>query len=633
MRTRIFFGLGLLLAASVAQAGSVELTPSQVFELNSPSIVVVQAHDTSGTVTEMGSGVVISKDVVVSNCHVFTKADTATILYREKSLPAELLHGDVNHDLCSFTVKGLNAPAVQMGSTANLKVGEQAFAIGAPEGLQLTLSGGLISSLRNIPGGIVLQVTTPISPGSSGGGLFDSQGRLIGITSYYMGEGQQLNFALPVEWIRELPLRGKVPAAPIASSPKPLEAKAESANDVALERGRQAARNGDFSAALALFAPLAHRGDADAQTNLGWAYQNGEGVPQNYSKALAWYVKAAMQGNAGAQNNLGLMYAEGQGARRDYAKAMTWYDKAAAQGNANAQNALGSLFYHGQGVPQDYAKAKFFFDKAAEQQFAPAQYNLSLMYSAGIGVPRDEVKAAAWCLKAAVQGYASAQYNLGSAYYRGSGLPQDYGQAAAWFYKAAAQGVDVAQLALGGMYADGKGVTQDFNEAAFWYEKAAQQGNVTAQYNLGVMYAVGKGVPQDLHKAALWYEKAAQQGNDYAQFNLGVMYGQGNGVPQDYAEAVMWNRKAAAQGDALAQANLGVMYRYGQGVPQDFVIAYALYNLSASIDGSGQDNAAENRRKIMKSMSPRQIDAAQALTRQMQRSGVLEALDAYTSNR
>ncbi len=215
MQSRTIPGFCLLLAAFSAQAGKHALSPSKVFESASPSIVVVQARDKSGKVIEMGSGVVLRRNVVVSNCHVFTSAntDTATVQYGQKDLHASLLYADTDHDLCSFTVKGLTAPPVQMGSTSQLKVGESAYAIGAPEGLDLTLSGGLISSLRHIRDGVVLQVTTPISPGSSGGGLFDDHARLIGITAYYMKHGQQLNFALPVEWIRELPKRGKLRTA------------------------------------------------------------------------------------------------------------------------------------------------------------------------------------------------------------------------------------------------------------------------------------------------------------------------------------------------------------------------------------------------------------------------------------
>ncbi len=82
-----------------------------------------------------------------------------------------------------------------------MKVGERAYAVGAPEGLELTLSEGLVSGLREVDDVRVIQTSAPISHGSSGGGLFDSEGRLIGVTTFFLKEGQNLNFALPGEWV------------------------------------------------------------------------------------------------------------------------------------------------------------------------------------------------------------------------------------------------------------------------------------------------------------------------------------------------------------------------------------------------------------------------------------------------
>jgi tetratricopeptide (TPR) repeat protein len=95
------------------------------------------------------------------------------------------------------------------GNTSRLKVGARVYAIGAPKGLELTLSEGIISSLREVDGGQYLQISAPISPGSSGGVMFDEEGQLIGLPTFYVAEGQQLNFAVPVEWITELPERHK----------------------------------------------------------------------------------------------------------------------------------------------------------------------------------------------------------------------------------------------------------------------------------------------------------------------------------------------------------------------------------------------------------------------------------------
>jgi hypothetical protein len=89
-------------------------------------------------------------------------------------------------------------------STGKLRVGQRVYAIGAPEGLELTLTEGLISSLRDFEGSQYIQTSAAISQGSSGGGLFDTEGRLIGITAFFIAEGQNLNFALPAAWIVDL---------------------------------------------------------------------------------------------------------------------------------------------------------------------------------------------------------------------------------------------------------------------------------------------------------------------------------------------------------------------------------------------------------------------------------------------
>jgi hypothetical protein len=83
----------------------------------------------------------------------------------------------------------------------HVSVGDRVYAIGAPKGLELTLTEGLVSSIRETTDGRVIQTSAPISPGSSGGGLFDTHGNLIGITVGGFRGGQNLNFALPGELV------------------------------------------------------------------------------------------------------------------------------------------------------------------------------------------------------------------------------------------------------------------------------------------------------------------------------------------------------------------------------------------------------------------------------------------------
>jgi TPR repeat protein len=74
----------------------------------------------------------------------------------------------------------------------------------------------------------------------------------------------------------------------------------------------------------------AQRGDATAQSELGWKYAKGEGVTQDYAEAEKWLRKAADQGNGVAQNNLGVMYGQGQGVTQDYMLAYVWFQRAAS---------------------------------------------------------------------------------------------------------------------------------------------------------------------------------------------------------------------------------------------------------------------------------------------------------------
>ena len=93
---------------------------------------------------------------------------------------------------------------------------------------------------------------------------------------------------------------------------------------------------GDFAQAFKLIQPMATKGDAEAQLNLGIMYFNGQGVPQDYKQAVDWFRKAAAQGDADSQTNLGNMYYDGLGVPQDYVRAHMWFNLAAVQGDSDA---------------------------------------------------------------------------------------------------------------------------------------------------------------------------------------------------------------------------------------------------------------------------------------------------------
>jgi S1-C subfamily serine protease len=144
-----------------------------------------------------GSAVAISDHLLLTNCHVVKGRELIKIIREHAVTDAKLVAADIGGDRCVLRAEGITLlPVTGVRSFGDLAVGEHVYAIGAPRGLELTLSEGLLSGLRHQPGRNLVQTSAAISPGSSGGGLFDERGNLIGITEMQVaGAAQNLNFA------------------------------------------------------------------------------------------------------------------------------------------------------------------------------------------------------------------------------------------------------------------------------------------------------------------------------------------------------------------------------------------------------------------------------------------------------
>jgi S1-C subfamily serine protease len=198
---------GVSLAATAQPA----LAPEELFEKLVPSVWTIEVFDAANRPMGLGSGVVVAPGSVVTNCHVLAKSSRVAVTRENVSYGAVLEHPDPERDLCLLRVRNLRAPPVAMGDAESLKIGARVYAIGSPRGLEQTLSDGLVSGVRRSERGELqaVQISVPISPGSSGGGLFDGQGRLVGITTSGLRDSQNLNFAMPANWIAEVPERAK----------------------------------------------------------------------------------------------------------------------------------------------------------------------------------------------------------------------------------------------------------------------------------------------------------------------------------------------------------------------------------------------------------------------------------------
>jgi hypothetical protein len=174
------------------------LPPDQVYRIASPSITMVLATD--GKTAVQGSGVVVGREKVATNCHVVldrknTPTKQIVVKHKDQSFASTVIQDDLQYDTCLLAVPGLSAVPTTIANRSTLRVGQRVYAIGAPSGLDLTLTEGLVSSLRLVDRTPIIQTSAAISPGSSGGGLFNEEGELVGITTFGVGNGTGLNFA------------------------------------------------------------------------------------------------------------------------------------------------------------------------------------------------------------------------------------------------------------------------------------------------------------------------------------------------------------------------------------------------------------------------------------------------------
>lgn len=181
------------------------LSPTEIYSLASQSVVVVMAFDRDRDAISQGSGVVIDNNTVATNCHVIEAKQTAVIMFRGHQYDAKTVRGSRAMDYCVLNTDGLPARVASIGKLSTVTPGQRVYSIGSPRGLDLTIAEGLVSGLRQKEGMPLpmIQTSASISPGSSGGGLFDEHGRVIGITTFLLKDSQNINFALPVELFNE----------------------------------------------------------------------------------------------------------------------------------------------------------------------------------------------------------------------------------------------------------------------------------------------------------------------------------------------------------------------------------------------------------------------------------------------
>jgi hypothetical protein len=187
--------------------------PTKVFRVAAPSIVTIMVN--ADSIKRQGSGVAVGVKYegkqklagtwIATNAHVVSGINLKlNVIETARSWPATVEYLDDGSDLAILYVEGLLLPLLKPYGAKSLETGARVFAIGTPLGLDRSLSEGLVSGVRSRDKVALIQTTAAISPGSSGGALVDEAGRLVGITTFKLREGESLNFAVDATRVEQI---------------------------------------------------------------------------------------------------------------------------------------------------------------------------------------------------------------------------------------------------------------------------------------------------------------------------------------------------------------------------------------------------------------------------------------------
>ena len=222
-------------ASPVRVAGQAEVGLEDLADRATRAVVLIDALGPSGA--KQGSGFLVDPSgVILTNYHVIRDARTVRVKLASGDLydVVSVLATDDRRDLAVLQVAGFDLPFLPLANSDSVKIGNPVVVIGSPLGLENTVTTGIVSGRRQEAAGFqLLQISAPASRGSSGGPVMTQDGNVIGVASSQLQTGQNLNFAVPINYARGLldhldgeplavlrpePTQGEEPAVPLTAS-------------------------------------------------------------------------------------------------------------------------------------------------------------------------------------------------------------------------------------------------------------------------------------------------------------------------------------------------------------------------------------------------------------------------------
>lgn len=199
----IFAFVGVTIGLMNASA-SWAMTTDELMQQVSAHVVKVQVGLANGGYG-LGSGVVVAKDQVVTNCHVIANAASVSVNANGENFRASTLKPDWHHDLCILKVEGLNVPVANLGSSEQLKYEQAVYTVGfAGSSPRPNGTFGYIKGLYPMDDSVVVRASNTFRLGDSGGGMFDEAGNLVGIITVKSPGHNAFYYNMPVEWVQRL---------------------------------------------------------------------------------------------------------------------------------------------------------------------------------------------------------------------------------------------------------------------------------------------------------------------------------------------------------------------------------------------------------------------------------------------
>ena len=202
-------------------------TAPEIAEKALAATVYLEMQDSNELPLGFGSGFFVRQNLIATNYHVIEGAARGTAKLVGKNTTYEIegvTATDRTNDLVLLKVTAYGIKPLPLGDSDDVKIGETVYVAGNPKGLEGTFSDGIISSRRDKYTKERLQMTAPISPGSSGGPVLNSKGEVIGVSFMTLVGGQNLNFAIPSRYLTGLLTKSK-PAKPLAQGNRAISAE------------------------------------------------------------------------------------------------------------------------------------------------------------------------------------------------------------------------------------------------------------------------------------------------------------------------------------------------------------------------------------------------------------------------